>query len=101
MPQPSPPTFKKNLKHPSRRRRKRQRFSFAAAADQKSSLVCQPQPPFGRGALPRSGVHWVRPELVGQVGFSEWTTAGQLRHPRFLGLRDDKDPAAVSRERPA
>jgi bifunctional non-homologous end joining protein LigD len=65
------------------------------------SRLEQREPPFGRGALPRSGVHWVRPELVGQVGFSEWTTAGQLRHPRFLGLRDDKDPAAVSRERPA
>ena len=61
----------------------------------------QPAPPFTRGALPRSGVHWVRPEVVGQVGFSEWTTAGQLRHPRFLGLRDDKDPADVTRERPA
>jgi bifunctional non-homologous end joining protein LigD len=59
-----------------------------------------PQPPFDRGALPRVGVHWVRPELVGQVGFSEWTTAGQLRHPRYLGLRRDKDPAAVTRERP-
>lgn len=56
---------------------------------------------FDRGALPRVGVHWVRPELVGQVGFSEWTTAGQLRHPRYLGLRRDKDPASVTRERPS
>jgi bifunctional non-homologous end joining protein LigD len=61
----------------------------------------QPQPPFDRGALPRAGVHWVQPRLVGQVGFSEWTTAGQLRHPRYLGLRRDKDPAAVTRERPS
>jgi DNA ligase D-like protein (predicted ligase) len=61
----------------------------------------QAQPAFKRGALPRQGVHWVRPELVGQVGFSEWTTAGQLRHPRYLGLRRDKDPASVTRERPA
>jgi bifunctional non-homologous end joining protein LigD len=61
----------------------------------------QPQPPFDRGALPRVGVHWVRPELVGQVGFSEWTTAGQLRHPRYLGLRRDKGPASVTRERPS
>jgi bifunctional non-homologous end joining protein LigD len=58
----------------------------------------RPQPPFGRGALPRTGVHWVEPQLVGQVGFSEWTTAGQLRHPRFEGLRRDKDPASVVRE---
>ena len=58
----------------------------------------RPQPPFGRGALPRTGVHWVEPQLVGQVVFSEWTTAGQLRHPRFEGLRRDKDPASVVRE---
>jgi bifunctional non-homologous end joining protein LigD len=58
----------------------------------------RPQPPFAAGPLPRSGVHWVEPELVGQVAFSEWTTAGQLRHPRFEGLRRDKDPAAVVRE---
>jgi bifunctional non-homologous end joining protein LigD len=38
--------------------------------------------------------------LVCQVGFSEWTTAGQLRHPRYLGLRRDKDPGSVTRERP-
>jgi bifunctional non-homologous end joining protein LigD len=56
--------------------------------------------PFSGGEAPRSGVHWVEPRLVGQVGFSEWTTAGQLRHPRFLGLRDDKDPADVVRESP-
>ncbi|MDX6685273.1 MAG: bifunctional non-ous end joining protein LigD [Baekduia sp.] len=41
---------------------------------------------------------WVRPELVAQVAFTEWTTAGRLRHPRFLGLREDKDPRAVVRE---
>lgn len=56
--------------------------------------------PFRRGRLPRSGVHWVRPRLVGQVGFSEWTSDGQLRHPRFQGLRADKAPAEVVREVP-
>ena len=56
--------------------------------------------PFQAGPLPRSGVHWVRPELVAQVGFSEWTSAGQLRHPRYEGLRQDKDPASVVREVP-
>ena len=55
-------------------------------------------PPFGRGDLPRHGVHWVEPRLVGQVAFTEWTVDGQLRHPRFRGLRDDKDPADVVRE---
>jgi DNA ligase D-like protein (predicted ligase) len=58
----------------------------------------RPAPAFDRGALPRSGVHWVEPRLVGQVAFSEWTTAGQLRHPRYEGLRRDKDPASVVRE---
>jgi DNA ligase D-like protein (predicted ligase) len=57
--------------------------------------------PFAAGELPRSGVHWVEPRLVAQVGFAEWTSAGQLRHPRFLGLRDDKEPAEVVREQPS
>jgi len=56
--------------------------------------------PFQAGQLPRSGVHWVKPELVAQIGFSEWTAAGQLRHPRYEGLRRDKDPASVVREVP-
>jgi bifunctional non-homologous end joining protein LigD len=58
-------------------------------------------PAFARGRLPRSGVHWIEPWLVGEVGFSEWTRDGELRHPRFQGLRDDKDPADVVREEPS
>ena len=54
-----------------------------------------------RATLPRAArVHWAEPRLVAQVGFSEWTTAGQLRHPRFQGLRRDKSPAEVIREVP-
>jgi DNA ligase D-like protein (predicted ligase) len=49
--------------------------------------------------IPR-GVHWTRPELVAQIGFAEWTNDARLRQPRFLGLRDDKSPAEVVRERP-
>jgi bifunctional non-homologous end joining protein LigD len=49
--------------------------------------------------LTLKGVHWVRPELVAQVGFSEWTPDGKLRHPRYIGLRDDKRPDQVVRER--
>jgi bifunctional non-homologous end joining protein LigD len=41
---------------------------------------------------------WVEPELVGQIGFAEWTSAGRLRHPRFQGLRFDKPAAKVVRE---
>ena len=59
------------------------------------------RPAFDHGRLPRSGAHWVQPRLVAEVGFSEWTTDGQLRHPRFQGLRDDKEPAEVVREMPA
>jgi bifunctional non-homologous end joining protein LigD len=57
------------------------------------------EPPFGDAAAIRErGVTWVEPELVAQVGFSEWTRHGRLRHPRFLGLRDDKPAAKVVRE---
>jgi bifunctional non-homologous end joining protein LigD len=44
------------------------------------------------------GARWVRPEVVVQVGFGDWSTGGRLRHPRYLGLRPDKDPADVVRE---
>jgi bifunctional non-homologous end joining protein LigD len=50
---------------------------------------------------PRADVrdaHWVAPTLVGEVGFSEWTGDGRLRHPAWRGLRPDKDPAEVVRE---
>jgi bifunctional non-homologous end joining protein LigD len=54
-----------------------------------------------RGIAGQRGVHWIEPRLVGQVAFTEWTRDGQLRHPRFQGLREDKDPADVVREIPA
>jgi DNA ligase D-like protein (predicted ligase) len=43
-------------------------------------------------------VHWIRPELVVEIGFSDWTRAGRLRHPRYTGLRNDKPAADVVRE---
>lgn len=46
----------------------------------------------------KDGLHWVKPELVGEVSFTEWTGDGKLRHPRFKGLRDDKSPREVVRE---
>jgi bifunctional non-homologous end joining protein LigD len=57
-----------------------------------------PVSPFAEDGLPRRGVHWVKPKLVAQIGFTEWTAGGKLRHPRFLGLRDDKRPEDVVRE---
>jgi bifunctional non-homologous end joining protein LigD len=47
------------------------------------------------------GTHWVPPELVAQIGFAEWTRDGRLRHPRYLGLRDDKPAREVVRELPS
>lgn len=58
-----------------------------------------PEAPFARAKdLPRLGVHWVRPELVVQVAFLEWTVHGKLRHPRLVGMRRDKRARDVVRE---
>jgi DNA ligase D-like protein (predicted ligase) len=56
-----------------------------------------PSSPFS-DPVPPKGVHWVRPELVAQVEFTEWTSDGKLRHPRFSGLRPDKEAGRVVRE---
>jgi bifunctional non-homologous end joining protein LigD len=45
--------------------------------------------------------HWVKPRLVAQVSFTEWTTDNRLRHPSFLGLREDKSVEEVVREKPS
>ena len=71
-----------------------------ALGRQLASLERDTSPFADSTGLPRKGVHWVRPDLVAEVGFTEWTTDGRLRHPRFIGLRSDKDPADVVRERP-
>lgn len=70
------------------------------------SAIETPESPFeSAGAARRdvagAAVHWVKPKLVAQVDFSEWTADGRLRHPRFQGLRDDKAPAEVVREKPS
>ena len=55
--------------------------------------------PFAEAAARRvKGSHWVRPEMVVAVQFSEWTPEGRLRHPRFAGFRTDKAAADVRRE---
>lgn len=58
-----------------------------------------PLSPFADAPRER-GVHWVRPELVAEIAFTEWTRDGRLRHPSFLGLRDDKAARDVVRETP-
>jgi bifunctional non-homologous end joining protein LigD len=47
------------------------------------------------------GAHWVKPKLVGEVSFTEWTNDGRIRHPTFVGLRTDKPASAIRVERPA
>lgn len=57
------------------------------------------KPPFTRAiGLPRLRAHWVKPEIVVQVGFIEWTTNDKLRHPRLLGVRTDKPARDVVKE---
>jgi ATP-dependent DNA ligase len=46
-----------------------------------------------------SDMRWVRPRMVAQIGFVEWTVDGHLRHAKFLGLRSDKSASDVHRER--
>ncbi|MGH9387372.1 MAG: non-homologous end-joining DNA ligase [Vicinamibacterales bacterium] len=58
-----------------------------------------PASPFTKATgLPRRGAHWVRPEIVVQVAFIEWTVHGKLRHPRLIGVRFDKHARDVTRE---
>ena len=58
-----------------------------------------PKPPFTKAVrLPRIRAHWVRPEVVVQVAFIEWTVHGKLRHSRLLGVRTDKPAREVVRE---
>jgi bifunctional non-homologous end joining protein LigD len=58
-------------------------------------------PPFTRAAgLPRLHAHWVRPEIVVEVAFIEWTVHGKLRHPRLLRVRRDRHAPDAAAERP-
>ena len=78
-------------------------FSDALLRDLRVTLhkLELPASPFTKATgLPRVRAHWVRPEVVVQVAFTEWTVHGKLRHPRLLGLRKDKAARDVVRERP-
>ncbi|MDZ4857809.1 MAG: DNA ligase D, partial [Candidatus Hydrogenedentes bacterium] len=66
------------------RRREREKTAFS-------------NPPVGANAR---GVHWLKPELICEVEFTEWTSDGQLRHPSFKGLREDKPAKSIVRETP-
>ena len=54
--------------------------------------------PFAKPPKPNGDVHWVKPELVCEMSFSEWTSDGSMRHPVYEGLRPDKKPTSVHRE---
>ncbi len=56
--------------------------------------------PFSTRIKTNEPAHWIRPDLVAQVRFTEWTADEKLRHPVYLGLRDDKRADEVTRERP-
>ena len=68
---------------------------------QRLSRLEQKTSPFAARPAGAARAHWVKPELVAQVSFSEWTSDGKLRHPAFQGLREDKPADTVVRERPA
>ena len=79
-------------------------FSQKTALDLRKRLdrleqKAAPFTPAPSGPLGRSA-HWVKPTLVGEVEFTEWTGDGKIRHPSFQGLRADKPARAVRRERP-
>jgi bifunctional non-homologous end joining protein LigD len=56
--------------------------------------------PFARTPKTRTRAHWIRPTLVAEVRFTEWTHDGSMRHPAYLGLREDKPARDCHRERP-
>ncbi len=55
--------------------------------------------PFKVEPKPNAPVHWVEPKFVCEMKFSEWTKEGYMRHPQFEGMREDKDPKNVRREK--
>jgi bifunctional non-homologous end joining protein LigD len=75
-------------------------FSDADLASifQRLSELEQPESPFAQVPDDVKGAHWVRPELVAEVKFQEWTREERLRQPVFLGLRADIEPIRVVRE---
>ena len=70
---------------------------LAGLFDELATDDCPFDPPPPRAEILR-GPRWIRPELVAELEFGEWTHDDRLRHPSYLGLRDDKDPRDVTRD---
>ncbi|HVW33018.1 MAG TPA: non-homologous end-joining DNA ligase [Acidimicrobiia bacterium] len=69
-----------------------------AAVHRRLAALARDTSPFADPVRERTA-HWVEPELVAEIAFTEWTADGKLRHPRFEGLRADKPARSVTRER--
>ena len=65
----------------------------------KMDKLTQQQNPFQQQEINKKHIHFIKPELVCEVGFTEWTNDDKLRHPRFLGLRNDKKAKNVRQEK--
>jgi bifunctional non-homologous end joining protein LigD len=76
-------------------------FTAASVAKLRERLdrIRIPDSPFRHSPPGAAAARWVKPELVAEVGFTEWTEDGRLRHPAFRGLREDKPAREVVRER--
>ncbi|QOY96266.1 DNA ligase D [Massilia sp. UMI-21] len=77
-------------------------FNHASLTDIKERLEAlrSDRSPFAPRAVPGRQHHWVKPVLVAEVSFSEWTSTGSVRHPVFQGLRQDKPARGITREEP-
>src|SRR3989344_5317319 len=75
-------------------------FDFAALKDIHGKLVPLrvAKKPFDQKIQYEDATTWVKPKLVGEVKFTEWTTGGEMRHPAFVGLREDKRAEEVVME---
>jgi bifunctional non-homologous end joining protein LigD len=60
-----------------------------------------PSSPFKQRIKDEANTTWIKPKLVAEVKFTEWTSAGEMRHPAFLGLREDKKATDVVLEKEA
>jgi len=70
------------------------------ALQEKLAKIERKSSPFATQPKPNAPVHWVRPQIVCEMEFAEWTSDGFMRHPEFKGLRADKEPKNVKREKP-